>query len=148
VVTVLPFKSHSFTIGANGSNETDIKLVVTGTQKISHVNGFDVKPSSTNELDVKSWVTALTASVVAQFAISAIFTALFSNEIIVHLLKYAPHSHVGAPTELVTPSTRSEDKKIEDAKWGYKVGLVVFIPGFITLIITMIVIGLTGSLIR
>jgi len=42
-VLILP----SFTIGAStGSNETVIKLTVTGAQKSFHVNGFDVNPFS------------------------------------------------------------------------------------------------------
>jgi len=41
-----------------------------------------------------------------------------------------------------------EKAKAENAKWGYKVGLVVLILGLVTLIIMMIVIGLTGALVR
>jgi hypothetical protein len=48
----------------------------------------------------------------------------------------------------VTHEVEAEDKKIEDAKWGYRIGLLLTIPGFMTLTITMIIIVLTGSLVR
>lgn len=107
----------SFTIGATpGPNETDIKLIVTGPQKVSHINGFDVKSSTSNEVDIKPWVTALTASVVAQFAISTILVALFSNERIVWLL------NVDFPIDEVAMKHANyniEKAKAENAaKWG------------------------------
>lgn len=129
----------SFTIGADKSPET---IIVTGGQKSFVVSGVDIKPSS-NEMELKPFVTALTASVVAQFAISAIFVALFSNQTIVRLLKFGPSAMAGAD-----PLVYEENREIEEAKWGYKIGLLIVIPGFVTLVITMIVIGLTGSVVR
>jgi len=77
---------------------------------------------------------------------STILVALFSNERIVWLLC------VDFPIDEV--AMKHADYNIEKAKaenaakWGYKVGVVVLIPDFVTLIITMIVIKLTGTLVR
>jgi hypothetical protein len=115
-----------------------------------HISGLDVKPSVTatkdsisNEIDVTPWIMALTASVVSQFAMSAIFVTLFSTVITVRFMEFK------SPWKPdVTHEVEAEDKKIEDAKWGYRIGLLLTIPGFMTLTITMIIIGLTGSLVR
>jgi hypothetical protein len=80
---------------------------------------------------VKSLIAGLTASVVSQFAISTTFLSLFGNATKEEIQSFRQQS--GATS---SPSNSSP--------WGYKLALLFNLPGFATLILTMIVIGVAG----
>lgn len=92
-----------------------------------------------NDIDLEPLIRGLTASVVSQFAVSAITVAAFFVEIRVQYTQLRSDKvEQGKNPEVETNYTRF------DQPWGYKVGLLFMITGFITLILTMVVVGLIG----
>ena len=85
------------------------------------------------EVQLKPIITGLAASIVIQFAFSSAFVVLFGGY----------KKGIGGGQD---DTEDIESTYPTNPPWGYKVGLLLTIPGFVTLIIAMVFLGFAEDL--